>query len=201
MSGFVGVCGPDVEFSFLEAMCASLRHRGPDEFEPETRNAEMSAGLSVEPMEKAKIADVRKTIAEGYLTKVDRAAMLAPLEVRAPFPDRAIVEFTMADILPEIKFTKEQDKILPQRLAARLLPTNVASKSKQGLTMPLDNWLKSGGADCLRDMVTESRKALFDRRAAKRLFDQQSKNCSNAGRIFILSMFSLWADTYGMTRG
>ncbi len=168
---------------------------------PEERKSDLLGSCQGNVVEKAMYSDFRTTMAEGYLTKVDRAAMATSLEIRAPLLDNAVIDFAWQDVGADLKFSGGKDKILPRRLAARLLPTQVANKTKKGLTMPLDNWLQSGGGSFLRDILFDSGQRLFDPPAVQRLFDQQSRGRNNASRIFALAMLTLWAREYGMSRG
>lgn len=85
--------------------------------------------------------DFEMPLAEGLLTKADRAGMRWGLETRAPFLDAAVMEFAAA--LPE----KERasglgTKIFLKRYAERYLPKQVIYRRKRGLSVPLNRWLR-----------------------------------------------------------
>ncbi len=168
---------------------------------PERRKIAQAATASgCGPVEQAMACDFHTTMAEGYMTKIDRAAMLASLETRAPILDNALVDFAWRDVPVSVKFHEGRDKILPRRLAARLLPTKVADKKKQGFTMPLDAWLRSGSVGFFRDILLDSSQTLFDHEQIERLFALQDKGYNNSARLFALAMASLWSAHYGMRR-
>jgi asparagine synthase (glutamine-hydrolysing) len=45
-------------------------------------------------LDRLQLHDLETTLAEGLLTKADRGGMSASLEIRAPFLDRTVMEFT-----------------------------------------------------------------------------------------------------------
>jgi hypothetical protein len=117
-------------------------------------------------LEKATRADFMGYLADDILVKVDRASMLASLEVRAPLLDPRMIEFAFGCVPSHLKATASKRKILLKRLAQRLLPPEFDQKRKQGFCIPLDTWLAAGPwrrffEDVLLDAGRESP---FDRR-------------------------------------
>jgi asparagine synthase (glutamine-hydrolysing) len=75
------------------------------------------------------------------LVKVDRASMLASLEVRAPFLDRALVDF--ARRLPHrFKFRNGERKYLLKRALSGIVPDRILRRPKKGFGIPLAKWLR-----------------------------------------------------------
>jgi asparagine synthase (glutamine-hydrolysing) len=75
------------------------------------------------------------------LTKVDRAAMMVSLEVRAPFLDNDVVEFVRR--LPHtFKLRRGQSKYLLKRAFEGFLPEKILSRRKQGFGIPTAFWLR-----------------------------------------------------------
>src|SRR3546814_18999247 len=71
---------------------------------------------------RAMAVDFATYLPDDILTKVDRASMLASLEVRAPWLDRRVVEFAFGAVPDSVRATPTHRKILPKRLAQRLMP-------------------------------------------------------------------------------
>ena len=75
------------------------------------------------------------------LVKVDRAAMSASLETRAPFLDQRVVE--LAWRLPlEAKIEGRTGKRILRDILSRYVPPNLQERPKQGFAIPLDRWLR-----------------------------------------------------------
>ena len=78
--------------------------------------------LQKDLLQRATRMDFGNYLPEDILVKVDRASMLNSLEVRAPFLDVRILEFAFGKVPSRLKATVRERKILPKKLAARLLP-------------------------------------------------------------------------------
>ena len=159
-----------------------------------------SSVLGVEgAIQKCLVSDFQTTMAEGFLTKIDRASMLASLELRAPFLDDRLIEFAWAKVPVTLKVNRAETKILLRRLASRLLPESIASRTKQGFTMPLDDWMGSGWGTFFRDVLLDPSQKIFEHDAVASLFEYQRRGFRNAARIFSLVMFALWVRRYSIT--
>ncbi len=141
--------------------------------------------------------DFHHYMAEDILVKVDRMSMLNSLELRAPMLDRAVIEFAMREVPSTLKVAGGQRKILLKKLAQRILPPDFALNRKQGFSIPLDSWLRSGAFKSVFHDVLLSSGSPFDRRFLQSLLDGQQQGRNNGERLFALVMFELWRKTYG----
>ncbi len=97
---------------------------------------------------------LRCYLAEGVLTKVDRATMGASLEARAPLLDPRIVRFCLA--LPRsLRLRGLTTKWLLRRTLALegFLPRAIGQREKQGFGAPVGAWLRGPLADLLHDTL------------------------------------------------
>lgn len=75
------------------------------------------------------------------LVKVDRTSMLASLECRAPFLNKALWDFTNS--VPDAYLMKGWDKkYLLKKAFEDQFPTDFLNKSKQGFGVPVGDWLR-----------------------------------------------------------
>jgi asparagine synthase (glutamine-hydrolysing) len=141
-------------------------------------------------------ADFRTTLVDAYLVKTDRASSLASLELRAPWLDHRIVEFAFGRVPDALRATETERKILPRRLARRLLPPALNLERKQGLTMPLHRWFDGSWGAFMEDVLRDAEPALFNRRMIGELLAWQRRGLDNTGRLFALTIFELWRREY-----
>lgn len=77
----------------------------------------------------------------GILAKVDRASMLNGLEVRSPFLDKDLFEFS--ENLPyTAKHKWMQQKRILRRAISAIVPKEVLARSKKGFGIPIAAWLR-----------------------------------------------------------
>jgi asparagine synthase (glutamine-hydrolysing) len=152
-------------------------------------------------LQQATATDFRGYLVDDILTKVDRASMLNSLEVRAPWLDPALIEFAFAQVPDRLRATATERKILPRRLAARLLPPSLDLTRKQGFSLPLSAWFKGEWGDFFRSVLTGPEATIFDATAVGALIEGQQKGRSNMQRLFALTMFELWRREYRVSLG
>lgn len=94
----------------------------------------------------------RAYLTSEFMTKVDGSTMHYSLEARSPFLDQRIWEFAAA-LTPCVRFHDGTLKAVLREIARRRLGPKVASRQKQGFTVPSERWLAdrwSGMLDRLR---------------------------------------------------
>jgi asparagine synthase (glutamine-hydrolysing) len=150
-------------------------------------------------LQRATRMDFGNYLAEDILVKVDRASMLNSLEVRAPLLDYRLIEFAFARVPSHLKATAQDKKILLKRLTARVLPPEFDRERKQGFSIPLAAWLKTGPFRDMFHEVLQDTGSLFDRRTVRGLLKGQERGRSNGERLFSLVLFELWRREYSIT--
>ena len=148
-------------------------------------------------LQRATRMDFENYLAEDILVKVDRASMLSSLEVRAPLLDYRFIEFAFGKVPSQLKATTSTRKVLLKKLTGRILPAEFDQHRKQGFSIPLSSWLRSGKwHQFFRDVLLSSESTLFDRNVMRKLLDGQAKGRANSERLFALVLFELWRREY-----
>lgn len=143
--------------------------------------------------------DFENYLAEDILVKVDRASMLNSVEVRAPLLDYRLIEFAFAKVPSRLKATISRRKVFLKRLATRVLPPEFDLQRKQGLSIPLADWLKGGDVRRLFQNVLLDSQNIFDKGMMRSLIRGQDRGRSNSERLFALVLFELWRREYKAT--
>jgi asparagine synthase (glutamine-hydrolysing) len=147
-------------------------------------------------LQAATTIDFSTYLVDDILVKIDRASMLASLEVRAPWLDHRLIEFAFSRVPDELRATMRERKILPRRLAARLLPDGLDLGRKQGFSLPLSSWLQGQWGRYVERVLADADPRIFDPATVRELIDGQQRGYSNAHRLFALVMFELWRREY-----
>jgi asparagine synthase (glutamine-hydrolysing) len=201
--------------NFLQRLGANLGHGSPHlaaYFDGSTRKRLMAshgrwsalAESSVrermprdqDALQRATRLDFANYLADDILVKVDRSSMLNSLEVRAPLLDYRLIEFAFGKVPSHLKATPRARKILLKRLTDRTLPAGFDRNRKQGFSIPLAHWLRSGPfKELFRDVLVDSQ-SIFDPSTVRGLLAGQQSGRSNSERLFALVMFELWRREY-----
>lgn len=89
-------------------------------------------------------ADLKLTMADSVLMKVDKMSMSTSLEVRVPFLDHEFVEFS-AKLPGWFKLKGFTTKYIFRHAIEGLVPKRVAWRGKQGYSLPVKNLLRDAG--------------------------------------------------------
>jgi len=161
--------------------------------EPEARNESLDGVALLDAVQRH---DLETSLAEGLLTKADRASMNSALELRAPFLDQAVIEY--AATLPEADRVRGvTTKVFLKRYATRYLPRSIVHRRKRGLSVPLSGWLRGPLYDWAAERVGSSRLAEVDvrRDAALGLLAEHCSRKADHGRaLWTLIVLSEWLD-------
>lgn len=140
--------------------------------------------------------DLENYLPDDILVKVDRASMLASLEIRAPFLDHKVVEFAFNEVPDSLKVSWRQKKILLKMLARKVLPSSFDFQRKQGFSIPLDQWLRGGEWREYFEQVLLCGESVFDSKVIKQLFSELDRGAFNGERLFALVVIEIWRRHY-----
>lgn len=96
-------------------------------------------------LSRCQYVDIRFGLADGILTKVDRASMAHGLEVRSPMLDYEWVEFAWT-IPPQLRRRGRHGKLPLRRAVSRHVDVDLAGRTKSGFDVPMDLWFRQGAA-------------------------------------------------------
>lgn len=150
-------------------------------------------------LRQAMIADFKSYLPDDILAKVDRASMLSSLEVRAPWLDADILDFAFSRVPDHLRCAGGRAKILPKRIASRLLPSSLNIERKQGFAIPLSSWLEGPWGEFMGEVLLGSVGSIFSKTYCRSLIASQSAGRANSQRLFSLIMFELWRREYKVT--
>lgn len=144
-------------------------------------------------------SDLTNYMPGDILVKVDRASMLASLEVRSPLLDHKVFEF-MARIPPRYKTSLTDSKILLKKAVGSLLPPQIHTRNKQGFGIPLGEWLARPLEPMLRETLlgmASRERGLFNIPLVSTMIDEHtSGRKDHRERLWGLFCFELWAQEY-----
>lgn len=139
--------------------------------------------------------DFQTYLKDDLLAKVDRASMFNSLEVRVPLLDLEVVKYAVhSNNHYDLFVTKEKLR----RIASRVLPKQIAYRKKKGFGIPLAKWLRGELKAITNEMLhNHALYVYFDSQWIDMLWNEHQQGMSNNARvIWMLSMLSMWLDSW-----
>jgi len=161
-----------------------------------TSGADPVADVEGELLDLLQRMDLETSLAEGLLTKGDRAAMGSALEPRAPFLDRDVMEFAATFPVSD-RVRGFRTKVFLKRYARRYLPGSIVYRRKRGLSVPLSQWLRGPLHEWARDRLAEGRLELLRVRTAaalELLEEHVERRADHAKPLWTLLVLTQWLE-------
>jgi asparagine synthase (glutamine-hydrolysing) len=163
------------------------------EAEHSARAEAIAPGL--DPLSRSLLLYQDTYLPEDILTKVDRSAMAASLEVRAPMLDNHLVDF--AQSLPSsYKLRGRTLKYILKRAARSKLPRETLRRGKQGFGIPVARWLRGPLKSLAENLLAPERlrrQGLFRPEPVAQLFSEHQSGTHNHRKpLWTLLIFQLW---------
>lgn len=112
-------------------------------------------------------------LVDDYLQKVDCASMSQSLEVRVPFLDHRLIEFSQT-VPIHYKISGLKSKVLLKKVLSKYIPPRLYERPKWGFAIPLDHWFRNELKCTLNEELSIPRIKQFgylDPNAVQRLID------------------------------
>jgi len=106
-------------------------------------------------LSKCQYVDIRLGLADGILTKVDRASMAHGVEVRSPMLDFRFVEFAWR-IAPGLRMRGPLGKYPLRVAAARRIGKAAAHRTKHGFEVPMTRWFRGELGEMFKRRILDS---------------------------------------------
>jgi len=132
------------------------------------------------------------------LVKIDRMSMANSLEVRVPFLDHELVEFSFT-IPSQFKLRRFTTKYILKKAASSILPREIIKKKKEGFSIPIKNWLRNEIKEYAESILLSDSPALeyFNKKYIEKLIYEHNKNKKdNSHKLWALLNFVLWHKNY-----
>jgi len=170
-------------------------HNENSQYFPQLFN-HMSLGTDLRKMT---YVDIKSWLPDDLLVKADKMTMAASLELRVPFLDHKLLEYSTA--LPDrFRLHGNQGKFLLKKLAEKFLPKEIIYREKQGFPVPIAEWFRGSLHDKIRDILLDKKtlsRGYFRPEYIENLLRQHKSGKQDLSRrIFSLLNIELWHRKY-----
>jgi asparagine synthase (glutamine-hydrolysing) len=147
-----------------------------------------------DPLNRIMWLDFLTYLPDNLLVKVDRATMLASIEARAPFLDRAVLELALP-ARSGLKVRGFRTKAILKEAARGVVPPVVIDRRKRGLSVPVARWLNATLAG-VADRYLGAPRLVPRERVAPLLVEHRAGARNHARALWPLLVAERWAERW-----
>jgi asparagine synthase (glutamine-hydrolysing) len=139
----------------------------------------------------AMFLDQRLYLADGVLTKMDRASMAHSLEVRSPFLDHELIAF-LARLPQSSLWRGTNTKVILRKILKQHMPNTIVNRPKKGFGTPVGAYLAGPLAGILNNL-TEQLSGLISPEFVKQLVSEHIRgHRDHRRRLWTLITLAKW---------
>ena len=147
------------------------------------------------PLSRLLAANFHSYLHDDLLVKADRMSMANSLEARAPFLDRALIDY-VAELPDDYKLHGGTTKAILREAFADMVPDEVQRGAKKGFGVPLDGWFREELRDLMQDTLlspSARMRSYVSPAYVRKLVDDHLAGAANHGhRLWTLLTFERW---------
>lgn len=131
--------------------------------------------------------EMNSFLPDHNLNYTDKLSMAEGVEVRVPYLDKDLVEYTF-QIPAQLKLKSNETKYILKKCAEKYLPKEIIYRSKTGFGAPVRKWITEDMEEMIHDRLSVSRlkqRGIFDPVAVWKLIDDNKKGKIDAS-------YSIW---------
>lgn len=152
----------------------------------------------VDPLDRIFYMDLKFNLPDGSLRKIERMGTVNSLELRYPFLDPRLVEFS-ATIPNSLKLKGLTTKYILRKAIKPYLPFKISKQPKRGLDIPLGDWIRKDLKTFITDILSKSmvkRQGFFNYSYIETLLKEHFSGKQNhRQKIWPLVVFAHWYET------
>jgi asparagine synthase (glutamine-hydrolysing) len=146
------------------------------------------------PLNRMLYVDAKVWLPDDLLIKADKMTMATGLELRVPFLDHKLVEFSAT--LPDDRKLNGTGKAILRQAMRGVLPDAIIDRPKKGFPIPIASWLRGPLRQFTRDHLLARHSACssyLDRGAVARVIEEHGQGRTDRSQeIWTLLVFELW---------
>ncbi len=144
---------------------------------------------------KRQLGDIKVSLPDEMLKKVDNMSMAVGIESRSPFLDYRLAEFS-SQLPDHLKIQRMNGKVIVKKSMEKYLSKNILYRKKHGFNVPFGEWVRTDLKEYINETLSESnikKSGFFNYNFVNKLLtEHHSRKYDYSNHIYMLLMFELW---------
>jgi asparagine synthase (glutamine-hydrolysing) len=138
-------------------------------------------------------ASIKTRLPNDYLVKTDRASMFNSLELRTPFLDKNLIEFTQG-LSYKILMKGGTNKYIAKKIAERYFPKEFVHRQKQGFGIPIGEWMRKEWKKTAAEVILSNNSELpFNTKFIEQIWNEHQAGNDHSHKLWSIYVFQKWS--------
>ena len=138
-------------------------------------------------------ASIKTRLPNDYLVKTDRASMFNSLELRTPFLDKNLIEFTQSLSYTTL-MNNGVNKYLTKKVAERYFPGEFVHRQKQGFGIPIGDWMRNEWKKTAVEVILSNNSRLpFNSQYIEQIWNEHQAGSNHSHKLWAIYVFQKWS--------
>ena len=138
-------------------------------------------------------ASIKTRLPNDYLVKTDRASMFNSLELRTPFLDKNLIEFTQG-LSYKILMRGGTNKYIAKKIAERYFPKEFVHRQKQGFGIPIGEWMRKEWKKTAAEVILSNNSELpFNTKFIEQIWNEHQAGNDHSHKLWSIYVFQKWS--------
>jgi asparagine synthase (glutamine-hydrolysing) len=138
-------------------------------------------------------ASIKTRLPNDYLVKTDRASMFNSLELRTPFLDKNLIEFTQG-LSYKILMNGGTNKYITKKIAERYFPKEFVHRQKQGFGIPIGEWMRKEWKKTAAEVILSNNSEIpFNTKFIEQIWDEHQAGNDHSHKLWSIYVFQKWS--------
>lgn len=137
-------------------------------------------------------ASLKTRLTNDYLVKTDRASMFNSLELRTPFLDKNLIEFTQGLSYSNL-MKGGTNKYITKKIAERYFPKEFVNREKQGFGIPIGEWMRKEWKKPAAEVILSNNSQLpFNSKYIEQIWNEHQAGSNHSHKLWAIYVFQKW---------
>jgi len=148
-----------------------------------------------DPLSQMSYIDIKEWLPHDLLVKADKMSMAASIELRVPFLDHKLLEFS-ASVPSSLKIKNKESKYILKKFMEKKLPNEIIYRKKKGFPVPVQSWFKGDFNKNAKEVLLNGatiKKGFFNKGFVENMLKRHEENKENCSSLlFSILLFEMW---------
>lgn len=139
-------------------------------------------------------ASIKTRLPNDYLVKTDRASMFNSLELRTPFLDKNLIEFTQG-LSYKILMKGGTNKYITKKIAERYFSKEFVYREKQGFGIPIGEWMRKEWKKTAAEVILSGNSRLpLNTKFIEYIWGEHQAGKDHSHKLWSIYVFQKWSN-------